>query len=547
MNKTNFIFILSLLFILGSCNQNGDSKETQSNSSGETESFDEILSKFKTEVPTKILTPNHVDTRIGELEFYDGMPTDATLEKVYENLDFMRGVDVFLNFIPATSIEGMRLGMVDMGIDNYNKVVVMNNLMNAKSLFLTGNASTVYASAILDLERDGPTVIEVPAGAGPGTVNDAFFRFVVDMGAPGPDAKKGGMYIILPPDYKGDLKPTLNGMQHRGKDRRVDVMVGGVNKKVWIAQSTSYSNWLILRGFLVDGKPDAAAKMWKEGLKIYPLKDAAAPLKMEIINGSGKVFNTIHANNYEFYEELSSVIQKEPISFIDPELRGQAASIGIIKGKPFEPSERLKKTLREAIKVGNATARSIGFAPRDPNAYLYEGKQWYTGFIGKDYQWLDGDGNQGRNMDARTLFFYTATVNTPAMALEIPGVGSNYAFSAKDSQGKILRGENNYKLNVPANVPAKDFWSVVVYDPQTRSMLQTEQDYPNMNSQKDKFITNEDGSVDLYYGPTAPEGKESNWTQTVPGKAWFVLFRTYGPLETWFDKTWQLNDFERID
>ena len=441
----------------------------------------------------------------------------------------------------------MRLGMLEIGLDNYNKVVVMDNLMDAKSLFLTGNASTVYASAFLDLERDGATVVEVPAGAGPGTVNDAFFRFVVDMGAPGPDAKKGGMYILLPPDYEGDLKPTLNGMQHRDRDRRVDVIVGGVNKKVWIAQSTSYTNWLILRGFLVDGKPDSAAKMWKEGLKIYPLKDAANSLDMEFINGSGKVFNTIHANNYDFYEELSNVLQKEPISFLDPELRGQAAAIGIVKGKPFEPSDRLKKTLEDAVKVGNATARSIGFAPRDPNAYFYEGKQWYTGFIGKDYQWLNGDGNQGRNMDARTLFFYTATVNTPAMALEIPGVGSNYAFSNKDSNGRILYGEKNYKLNIPANVPAKDFWSVVVYDPQTRSMLQTNQDYPNKNSQKDELIYNEDGSVDLYYGPTMPEGKEANWTQTVPGKAWFVLFRTYGPLEPWFDKTWQLNDFERIE
>ncbi len=164
--------------------------------------FDKTLSKYKTDVPTKILTPDKVNTRIGELNFYDGMPTNATLEKVYNNLDFMRGVEVFLNFIPATSIEAMRLGMVDMGVDDYNKVMVMDDLMDASQLFLTGNASTVYASAILDLKKNGPTVVEIPAGAGPGTIDDAFFRFVVDMGAPGPDRKKGGMYIILPPDYR---------------------------------------------------------------------------------------------------------------------------------------------------------------------------------------------------------------------------------------------------------------------------------------------------------------------------------------------------------
>ena len=503
----------------------------------------ETKALYKTDIPEKILTPDRVDSKIGELTFYDGMPTKETLSKVYDNLDFMRGVDVFLNFIPATSIEAMRLGMLDLGLDECNKVVVMENLMDAKSLFLTGNASTVYASGILDLERDGATVVEVPAGAGPGTVNDAFFRFVVDMGAPGPDRKKGGMYIILPPDYKGELKPTPNSFKDNSS---VKANVGGKMQDVWITQSRSYSNWIILRGFLVDGKPDAAAKMWREGLKIYPLKDAANPPKMEFINGSNKVFNTIHANNVEFYAELNEVIQKEPISFIDPELRGQAASIGIVKGQKFAPDARMQKILEEAIKVGNATARGIGLSPRDKNAYLYEGKQWYTGFVGKDYRWLDGDGNQGRNMDARTLFFYTATVNTPAMALEIEGVGSNYAFGTRDSKGEILYGDKNYKLHMNADVPAKDFWSIVVYDPQTRSMLQTDQAYPNKNSQKDKMIYNEDGSVDLYFGPTAPEGKEANWIQTVPGKAWVVLFRTYGPLNSWFDKSWQLNDFELI-
>ena len=498
---------------------------------------------YKHKIPESIMTPDKVKTRIGDLTFYDGLPDRKTLDNVYDNLDFMRGVEVFLNFIPATSIEGMRLGMESIGANSSNKVVVFDNLMDATSLFLTGNGSTVYASIVLDLEKDGATVVEVPAGAGPGTVDDAFFRYVVDMGAPGPDRKKGGTYIILPPDYKGDLKPTPNTLKDNSSTK---AMVGREMKDVWIAQSRSYTNWIILRGFLVDGKSDAATKMWKEGLKIYPLKDAQKPAEMEFINGSGREFNTIHANNYEFYKELWLVLQKEPIDFIDPELRGQAAAIGIVKGKPFSPDARMKKILHDAVAVGNATARAIGLSPRDKNAYLYDNKQWYTGFVGKDYRWLDGDGNQGRNLDARTLFFYTATVNTPAMALEIPGVGSNYAYCTKDSKGNILYGEKNYKLNIPANVPAKDFWSIVVYDPQTRSMLQTDQAFPKKNNIVDKLVSNEDGSIDLYFGPKAPKGKAANWVQTVPGKAWFVLFRAYGPLEPWFKKTWKLNDFELV-
>jgi len=524
----------------GENQKQGEAKAT----SNTEDPYKEILSKYNTDIPTKILTPDVVETeRLGTLNFYDGMPTKETVQKVYDNLDFMRGVDVFLNFIPMASVESMRTGLVSVGATDYNKVAMFADLLNSTPLFLTGNSTTVYCVSFIDLQKEGVMVIEIPAGAGPGTLDDAFFRFVVDMGAPGPDRKKGGTYIILPPDYKGDLKVTPNTFKD---NHSVKAMVGGEERDVWIAQSRSYSNWVVLRGFLVDGKPEGAAKMWREGLKIYPLEKANNPKAMEFINISGKEFNTIHANNFDFYEEIANVIDREPLDFIDPELRGQLAAIGIIKGQPFAPDERMKKILTEAVKVGNATARSLSLLPRNPAAYMYEDNYWYAGFIGDDYRWLDLDGHRGRNMDARTAFFYSATVNTPAMALKIPGIGSNYAFGTRDNDGNILKGANNYKLHVEANVPAKDFWSIVVYDPQTRSELQTDNPYPNKNNKRDKLIYNEDGSVDLYFGPTAPEGKEINWIQTVPGKAWFVLFRLYGPLQPWFDKTWQLNDFELV-
>ncbi|MFV2058937.1 MAG: DUF1214 domain-containing protein, partial [Thiohalomonadales bacterium] len=225
------------------------------------------------------------------------------------------------------------------------------------------------------------------------------------------------------------------------------------------------------------------------------------------------------------------------------------AAIGLQKGKPFKPDARMKKILTDAVAVANATARSIAFRPRMENTYLFEGKQWYTGFIGKDYQWLLDKGEGGRNMDARTLFFYLATVNTPAMALEIPGVGSNYALASADNNADILYGDKNYKMTIPANVPAKDFWSVVVYDPQTRSELQIPggSDYPSKNNKIDKLVYNKDDSVTLYFGPKPPKNApKANWTETVPKKAWFVLLRLYGPLQPWFDKTWQPSDFELV-
>ncbi|MBT3254927.1 MAG: DUF1254 domain-containing protein [Deltaproteobacteria bacterium] len=213
---------------------------------------EEATPGYNTKIPESILTPDTVETRIGTLEFFDGIPTKKTAALLYDNLDFLRGVETFLNGVPATSLEAMRVGLAALGAKKSNQVVIFDQLMDSNPLFLTGNTSTVYCVPFLDLKKDGPTVVEIPAGAGPGTVNDAFFRFVIDMSPPGPDKGKGGKYLILPPDYEGEIPDGY-----------------------FTAKSTSWVNWVALRGFLVDGKPDAASKMWKEGLKIYPLSKAA--------------------------------------------------------------------------------------------------------------------------------------------------------------------------------------------------------------------------------------------------------------------------------
>jgi hypothetical protein len=484
---------------------------------------------FNTYIPRDILTPNTVQTRLGALKFVDGVPTARTATLAYDNLDFLRGVEVFLNLMPAASIEAIRRANVALGASNSNQVSVFEELADSNPLLLTANTDTVYAIAMLDLETDGPTVVEIPAGTGPGTVDDAYFRFVVDMGIPGPDRGKGGKYLIVPAEYKGSLPK--------------DVKDGG---EYYIARSPSYVNLLILRGFLVDGKPDAATKMFREGLKIYSLSKAENPPKMEFINASKQVLNTVHANNFEFFNELDHVFQKEPTDFIDPEQRGLAAAIGIRKGQKFAPDARMKKILTDSVAVGNATARAISFRNRDSRAPLYPNSQWMAAFVGDDYRWLGGDSVAGRDLNARTGFFYVATVNTPAMAAKMVGKGSQYAFSTADSKGNPFNGAKTYRLNIPKNVPAQDFWSVVLYDPQTRSELQTSQPFPSRNSKRDKFISNADGSIDLYFGPRAPAGKESNWIQTVPGKGWFTIFRLYGPLDAWFDKTWKPGEFEEI-
>ncbi|MHC4361822.1 MAG: DUF1214 domain-containing protein [Planctomycetota bacterium] len=235
-------------------------------------------------------------------------------------------------------------------------------------------------------------------------------------------------------------------------------------------------------------------------------------------------------------------IQEEPVGSGDPELLGQLAAIGIQKGVPFAPDDRMKKILTDAAAIGSAISRSLIFDTRDKEAYIFRNSYWKTAFIGANHLFAYNDG--ARRLDARSMFFYYATMITPAMANKMVGVGSQYALAAVDSKGRPLDGAKDYKLTFPPKVPAKDFWSIVVYDNQTRSMLQTDHQFPSLNSQRGVKV-NKDGTTDIYFGPSAPAGKESNWIQTVPGKGWHVVLRFYGPLESRFDQTWRPGEIEQ--
>eukprot|EP00438_Fugacium_kawagutii_P021381 Skav232428 [mRNA] locus=scaffold189:163719:164744:- [translate_table: standard] len=200
--------------------------------------------------------------------------------------------------------------------------------------------------------------------------------------------------------------------------------------------------------------------------------------------------------------------------------------------------------MEEGVALGNATARALCFAPREEAALFYgtSGKdsEWATPWVGGDYQWLVDKGVGGRNMDARTRFFYLATGNTPAMIMKMVGVGSQYVLAFRDEKHEYLDGGRCYSLTLPPNVPAKDFWSLVLYDAQHRSMLQTPQIVPGKNSVRHPDMKpNSDGSMTIWFAPEAPAGKEANWLQTTPGKTWFVCLRLYGPLEPWFKQTWR--------
>jgi hypothetical protein len=474
--------------------------------------------RMTTNIPPEITTPDSVETSLGILRFFDGLPDKATVEKVCDNLDRMRGVDVFLNTMSAASTLANIEGLKSVGCDNY-AAVIHEDRVDAKTLLLTPNTQTVTLWAFIDL-KDGPLVLEVPPGV-LGLADDAWMRYVADLGMVGPDKGNGGKYLFLPPGYQGNPPDGY-----------------------FVAKPRTYKVWIGLRGFSANGDNGPAVKAFKDHWKVYSQAQAANPPAMKFINGSGLYFNTIHSTTYKFYEEINTVIQEEPADSADPELLGQLAGIGIVKGKPFAPDARMKKILIDAVAIGNATARAISFRPREDMYFFYPGESsWFTPFVGGSHEFVQ---NNVRLLDARSIFFYLATGITPAMAAKIVGGGSQYAGATLDADRNYLDGGKNYRLHLPPNVPINNFWSVIPYDTQTRSVLQTDQRDTALTSNSGTVKSNADGSVDIYFGPKAPAGKESNWIQTVPGKGWFTLLRLYGALEPWFDKTWRPGEIELV-
>jgi len=476
---------------------------------------------YKAEIPNSILTPDKVPTKyVGELEFVDGFPSDGTVTKLYDYLDTSRAVQLFLTAMPAASMYGLLNGHAEIGIKANKTVGITESLMNARSLWLTPQTTTPYVHAEIDVKH-GPVVLELGTPV-IGIVDDAYFRYVSDLGVVGPDEGKGGKYLVVGPDFEGDVPDGY-----------------------FVLKTKTYRHWVLIRLIVTNGQIKQAVDAFKNSFRIYPLAQATNPEPNTFVNLSDKQYNTIHANDAHFYDELNEVIQYEPAESYEPEIVGLAASIGIEKGQPFEPDARMKTILKEAAAIGNASSRAILFRPRNQESYFYPGKrQWYSPLAGGSHEFL----NQGaRVLDDRVAFHYYATGITPKMTQPKVGTGSVYEIGSTDENGDALNGGSTYSVTLPSPIPARNFWSFMVYDNQTRSILETDQKSGGIDSNASTLQLNDDGSATVYFGPKAPEGKQDNWVQTTPGKGYNVLLRLYGPEQAWFDKTWMPGDFELLD
>jgi hypothetical protein len=454
-----------------------------------------------------------LETRYGTFQFKNGYPAGDASTRLLDMQKLNRAIEVYTTQMMRVSEIGLREGLREFGARTPQQIVVWENLMDAKTVLLTANTETVYALGHLDVKTDGPTVIEAPPHM-LGFIQDGFQRYLADVGPLGPDKGAGGKFLVLPPGYIG---PEPEGY--------------------FVSRSPTYSVTLGLRGFQVDNKTDQAVALMKQ-IKVYPLAKASAPPPMQFMSGSNQTINTVFPDTLRYFELLAMLVNEEPAELFDPLERWQMQAIGIEKGKPFVPDEKTKALLTEAARIGGAIARANTYD--DPaTVYYYPNCKWQQMQGGLTYTFARDGAPQ---IDVRNNVYYMAAGNSPAMMAKNVGQGSQYLWTYRDAKGEFLDGGKTYHLHVLPNIPAKAFWSVVVYDALSRSELQNGQPLPSVSSYVNPKI-NSDGSVDIAFGPNEPQGG-ANWIKTVPGKGWFPIFRFYSPTEAFFDKTWALNDIE---
>ena len=384
--------------------------------------------KFATGIPAAITAPDEIETRLGTLRFVDGFPDDETTQKVFDNVDFQRGVQAMTVAMPGASLVAQRTALRRYGPDNQT-VIVFETLMDSRSLFLTANGETVYAIAWLDLS-EGPVVVESPPGV-LGLVDDFWFHYVADIGLAGPDRGQGGRFLFVPPGYEGALP----------------------DEGYFVFRSQTYGNVLALRGFVVEGDPAPAVGAIKEHVRIYPLAQASDPPEVTFVNVSGESMNTIHAMDFSFFEEVNQLVQEEPNAAMDPETLGLLASIGIEHGRRFAPDERMKAILTDAAVVGSATVRANAYRCRLEEAYLFPDSAWCTPFVGGSHEFLrDGV----RLLDARAFMFFYATGITPAMTIRMVGAGSAYAARLRRRGRPALRRRQDLSADPATRRPRED-------------------------------------------------------------------------------------------
>ena len=456
-------------------------------------------------------------------EYVRGVPTEATAQRMLDELAYQRAVQVYLWGLPAVGMYQYRRANAEAmggGSDRY-KIEYLGNLMKSNIEHVTGNPDSCYIEYFVDT-HDGPVMLEVPAGL-PGLLDDMWQKPVVDVIPP---TSPSGRYLIVPPGWDGEAPGDCV-----------------------VARPATYVSWLALRGNVeqTDHGPDttAATELMRTGLKIYPMADAddlASLPPMEYHNVSDLPLDRLPVEGLDFFYALAEHVAAEAADQTDAFAMGLMRAIGIAPDLTFDPDHRMQAILTKAAVTGQAMARTLSFNGDEPDRWHWPDRRYAEAFMGGSPAFETGG---HVNHDARTYFFFLACGTSPLMATTTPGQGQAYPWVARDADGNAFDGAHNYRMHIPADIPAALYWSVTAYDTGTRSQIHNGEEFSRISTFT-KPLGNPDGTIDLFFGPDVPDGQEANWIRTVPDQGWFILFRLYAPQQAYFDRTWKPDDLVRI-
>ena len=457
-----------------------------------------------------------IKTRIGDLsfthDFANGYPTDATQQLLFHEIDFQRACQTYIWSIPIVSMAQWQYAhMQQLGAENGQIVFVES--YDDKVGGLTYNATTPYVIPFIDL-ADGPWVVVMPEGEVRGAAHDMWQIGITQITEP-------GKYLFVGPGQ--------------------EVPSGAKTEGYRIFQSPSMSVMLGIR--LMSPERDVRMEVLGK-IAIYPYAERNDPKPRGYITPNGKPWLAAHPRGMEYWERLADVLNREPVAERDRFFMAMLIPLGIEKGKPFKPDARQREILEEAVLVGEAMAKANDFFnPRMEDAHYVEGSNWEFATVALP----DQRRQYHDDLDERAAWLYEAVTNDEMMHGQRHGMGQVYMAAYKDKDGDWLDGGVNYVLHVPPDAPAEAFWSITLYDVDTRCLIQNEQKIADRSSRMD-LLTDSDGSVDIYIGPDKPKGdKVKNWIPTVEGKAWFPYFRFYSPKQAFLDRTWVLPDIEKAE
>jgi hypothetical protein len=452
---------------------------------------------------------------------WDGKwPAPAEAQALVDELYYQRAVHAYMTTLAALNVIGLRDGSEAAFGRGYNVLPIWKDRMDSRAWVPTPNADVIYSMGYLDLKETGPLVVAAPPNV-IGMFTDFFQRTITDVGAIGPDRARGGLYLLLPPGYQGHVPSGY-----------------------FTFTSSTYNVFLFFRTVMTQGDSGAdpaPAVALAEQTRIYPLSAMEKDVEpMQFPNGSGQRVNMMYPTDSTYFDKLHEFVDYEPVEAIEPELRGVLASIGIIKDRPFAPTDRQRELLEKAVTTAPKMIAAMRMLGRGDDRHLYyHDRQYLNAWAGATAEFMQ---DSYLDVDVRAAFFQIAYSSAPAMAIHTINAGSKYPYTYRDANGDLLDGAHHYRLHLPADPPAKLFWAVTLYNVTDGTMTATDQVMPSIN-QYDTVARNDDGSIDLHFGPTLPDGvPDTNWIKTDDQRAFICCIRFYGTAIEFYDQTWKPDD-----